>query len=117
MENAMTIEQKIASALSNDAITSADIAKLIAETEAAIIEADATAETERSKALDPLLSPDADHARSGMDAATFARDRLRTVLPRLQARHRETVAAEKYARWLPSYEAAKAKQEALADEL
>jgi hypothetical protein len=117
MEDAMTIEQKIASALSNDATTSADLANLIAETEAAITEADATAEAERSKALDPLLSPDADQARSAMDAATFARDRLRTVLPRLQARHRETVAEEQYARWLPSYEAAKAKQEALADEL
>jgi hypothetical protein len=35
----------------------------------------------------------------------------------LQARHRETIAAENYARWLPSYEAVKAKQSALAKEL
>jgi hypothetical protein len=117
LEIAMTIEQKIASALSNDAITSADLAKLVAETEAAIIEADATAEAERLKALDLSVSPDAGQARSAMDAATFARNRLRTVLPRLQARHRETVAAEKYARWLPLYEAVKTKQAALADEL
>jgi hypothetical protein len=38
-------------------------------------------------------------------------------LPRLQARLREAVAAENYARWLPSYEATKAKQAALAEEL
>ena len=113
----MTIEQKIASALSNDTIASADLANLIAETEAAITEADAAAEEARSNGLDPLLSPNADQARSAMDAATFARDRLRTVLPRLQARHREAIAAENYARWLPSYEAVKAKQSALADEL
>jgi hypothetical protein len=113
----MTIEEKIATALSNDAITSADLVRLVAETEAAIIEADAVAEAECSKALDPLLSPDGDQARSAMNAATFARDRLRTVLPRLQARHRETVAAERYARWLPLHEAVKTKQAALADEL
>jgi hypothetical protein len=52
-----------------------------------------------------------------MNAATFARDRLRAILPRLQARRRERVAAEKYARWLPSYEAVKTKQAALAEEL
>jgi hypothetical protein len=113
----MSIEQRIATALSELAMTSAELAKLVAETEAAITEADATAEAERSKALDLLASPDAEQARSAMDEATFARDRLRTVLPRLQVRHRQTIAAENYARWLPTYEAAKAKQVALAQEL
>jgi hypothetical protein len=110
------IEQKIASALSSP-VASADLAQLIADTEAAIVKAEPTAEEERSKALDLSLSPDADQARSAMDAATFARDRLHSVLPRLQARYRETIVAEKYARWLPSYDAVKAKQAALADEL
>jgi hypothetical protein len=38
-------------------------------------QADATAETERAKALDPALSPDAKAAREAMQSAEFSRDR------------------------------------------
>jgi hypothetical protein len=79
-----TLENKIASALSAAAITSSELAALIQETEAAIVEADKVAEQERLKALDPLRSPNATEARQAMEDAAFACDRLRTVLPRLQ---------------------------------
>jgi len=103
-----TLEKSIAAALAGD-ITSTDLAALIAETEGAIFDADKAAEAERKKALDPLASPDAAKAREAMQAAEFARDRLRTVLPRLQKRLQEVWEAEEFASWLPQREAAKAR--------
>jgi hypothetical protein len=51
-----TLEQNIATALTAAEISSADLETLLAETEAAIVAADATAAVEREKALDPLAS-------------------------------------------------------------
>jgi hypothetical protein len=59
---------------------------------------------EREKALDPLASPDAAKARASMEDAAFTRDRLRTVLPRLQARLQQVQAAEYAARWEADFE-------------
>jgi predicted transcriptional regulator len=81
-----SLEKRIAAALVGDDVSSTDLAALVAETEAAFSQAEATAEAERTKALDPALSPDARAAREAMQSAEFSRDRLRTVLPRLQAR-------------------------------
>ena len=39
-----------------------------------------------------------------MVAAEFDRDRLRTLLPRLQERVQQAAAAEAHARWLAQYE-------------
>ena len=75
-----SLEKRIAAALMGNDATSADLATLSADTEAAIIQAEATAEAERAKALDPVVSPDASKAREAMQAAEFSRDRLRTVL-------------------------------------
>jgi hypothetical protein len=112
----MNVDQRIASALT-DEITSADLELLISEAKEAITTAEEAAEAARKKALDPALSPDPTKARVEMDEAAFARDRLRTAFPRLQERHREVYAAERYAEWLPKYEAMKAKQTTLAQEL
>src|SRR5450759_867893 len=93
-----TLEQRIATALSAD--TASDVvAILIAEVETAIIAADKAAAMEREKALDPLASPDAAKARAAMEDSAFTRDRLRNVLPRLQARLTELQAADYAARW------------------
>ena len=94
-----TLEQRIASALSEE-IASTDVATLISETEAAIVAADTAAEAERQKALDPVLSPDPAAARAAMEQASFARDRLRTVLPKLQRRLQQLEAAEYAAGWV-----------------
>lgn len=111
-----TLEKSIATALAGD-ITSSDLAVLIAETETAISEADATAHLERSKALDPALSPDATAARETMQAAEFARDRLHTVLPRLKDRHKQIAAQEDRTEWRAKYETLKVERDALAAEL
>jgi hypothetical protein len=84
-----TLESRIATALMADDITSSGLGELIAETETAITAADQAADEERVKALDPAISPDPKAARAAMEDAEFARDRLKTLRPRLQARHGE----------------------------
>jgi hypothetical protein len=111
-----TLEERIATALSED-IASADVEALIAETDAAIAAADVAAEAERVKALDPIASPDAAKARTAMEDAAFTRERLRTVLPRLQARLKQVVAAEYAAKWEPDFKRVEADRDALAAEM
>jgi hypothetical protein len=53
---------------------------------------DEVAKAERTKALDPALSPDPGQAREAMAAAEFARDRLRNELPELQKRYQVALA-------------------------
>jgi hypothetical protein len=108
-----TLEQRIATALSSET-TSDVVAILIAEVETAIVAADKAAQMEREKALDPLASPDAAKARAAMEDAGFTRDRLRNVLPRLQARLTELQAAEYAARWEPDFEQVEGRRNELA---
>ena len=81
-----TLEQKIAAALTAVDLISSDLSQLLIEADAAIAAADSTAEEERIKALDPALSPDPKQAREAMQDAEFVRDRLKTLLPRLEMR-------------------------------
>jgi hypothetical protein len=109
------LEKRITAALV-DATTSAELAALIEATETAIVTADAAADAERERALDPLVSPDAGKARAAMDHAAFTRDRLHTVLPRLKQRLQKVQAAEYAARWQADYERVQAKRDVLAAE-
>jgi hypothetical protein len=111
-----TLEERLATALSED-IASADVEALIAETEAAITAADVAAEAEHVKALDPIASPDPAKARVAMEDAAFTRERVRTVLPRLQTRLKRVVAAEYDANWEPEFKRVEALRDALAAEM
>jgi hypothetical protein len=93
------------------------LSELIAESDAAVAEADATAEREKIRALDPALSPDPRKARQAMEDATFAANRLRTLQPRLRQRLQHVAYAEAHARWLETYTAVKEKRDAAAEEL
>ena len=106
-----TLEQRIAAALAGD-IHSSALATLIAETEAATTAAEEAAIKSREQALDPIASPDPTKARAAMEQASFTRDRLRNVLPRLRERFEQVCLDEEYAAWLPQYEAIKAKRDA-----
>ena len=105
------LERRIAAALEFFNITSVDLAALVSEVEVAI---NWTAEAERAKALDPIAWVDATKARAAMDDATFMRERLRTVLPRLQRRFQEVGAQEYHAQWEKDYETGKVEQDSLA---
>ncbi len=112
-----TLEQKIAAALAAADITSADLAALIAETEKAILAADEAAVAERERAHDPALSPDPASAYQAMQTAAFAAERLKTLLPRIQARYQEAQAQELLAQWRIDYERLKVERDKLAEEL
>ena len=78
-----TLEQRIFVALQPDnSIRSADVAALIAETEAVI------ADAEKEHAVDPR-SADPRAARQAIIDAMCAANRLGPLLPKLQARYRE----------------------------
>ena len=111
------LEKKIASALEDADITSSALAALLQETEAAIVAADEAAKQLAERALDPVLSPDPVEARTAMEDAAFAANRLRTLRPRLQARLTEVQAEERLAQWRDDYEAQKVARDALASEL
>jgi hypothetical protein len=111
-----TLEQRIATVLSSDT-TSDVVAILITEVETAIVAADNAAEAEREKALDPIASPDAAKAHEAMQMVEFSRDRLRTALPRLQARLEQLQAEEYLTQWRSDYEKLKVKRDGLAEEL
>jgi hypothetical protein len=111
------LEQRIAAALADNDIASSDLAALITEVEVAVAAADEAAITAREQALDPIVMPDPAKARVAMEAAAFNRDRLRTVLPRLQQHFRKVCSREEYSHWVAQYEQTKAKRDAAAEEL
>jgi hypothetical protein len=69
------------------------------------------------EALDPVISPDVTAARVAMQSAESARDRLRAVLPRLQARYQEVAEAEYLTRWPSQCQVIEAERDELAAEL
>jgi hypothetical protein len=52
-----------------------------------------------------------------LEAAEFARDRLRTLLPRVQEHHKAVAAREALARWRSRHDAVKERRDALAAQL
>lgn len=111
------LEGKISAALTAADITASELLALAGETDSAIIAADELAGRERAKALDPTLSPDPVAAREKMEAAQFAAARLRTVLPRLHAKHEQVEAAEYARQWEKDYQAVEGQTARLAQEL
>jgi hypothetical protein len=111
-----TLEQKIAAALGDGQITSADLQKLISETEQALAEAEATAQAERKKALDPIASPDFEKAEQSVWSAQLWRERMRSSLSQLCQRLANVEAAETSTRSEARHDAAKVKRDALAKE-
>jgi hypothetical protein len=112
-----TLEHRIAQALSDNDITSHDIAHLLIETEQASIDADKQAIIARDLALDPIASPDTHKARAAIEDANFVCARLRTVMPRLQTKYDKTHRAERYAKWSLEYDRVKIKRDAAAEKL
>jgi FtsZ-binding cell division protein ZapB len=116
-EISSVLEEKITSALANARIASMELRELIPETEAALAAAEAPAQAEREKALDPVASPDSAKAERSVWAAEFRRDRLRSSLTHLRQRLGEVEASERQRDWEEDYKAVGAKVDARAKEL
>ena len=116
MSKSQSLEQKIAAALANPRVASADLDELISETEQSVAETEKTAQAEREKALDPVASPDGAEAEKLVWALELRRDRLRSSLSRLRRRLYEVERAETTARWEANHDAVKAERDAVAKE-
>jgi hypothetical protein len=92
------LETRISQSLQNTNCSAATLSDLLAECEAAIVAAAATAQAERAKALDPVLSADTEEVEKLVWAAEFRRDRLHSFLSQLRQRITETEATEYAAR-------------------
>lgn len=111
------LERRIAAALVSSNITSVDLAALVGEVKSAITQADASAVTERARALDPALSPDPTKAREVRQKAEFSAARLRLTLPRLMQRQQDIEQQEYLARWQADFARLKVERDALATAL
>jgi hypothetical protein len=80
------LEKRIAAVLANGNAGSAELLELIAAVEAAALDADAVARVEHEKANDLIAAPDVKSAHDAVVISELRRDRLRSVLPRLQQR-------------------------------
>ena len=112
-----SLEQSIMSALNDDTLSAADLTDLIADTESAIIECEATAQRETERAIDPMLSNDARQARSAAEDSIIAAGRLKTLLPRLEDRARSVVHATARTKWTREFHALETERNNLATEL
>lgn len=110
-----TLDQRIGAVLAAGT-TSADLAAMIAEVDAAIVAAIETAERERIKSFDPTIV-DPQKARQSRADAEFVRDRLQAALTALQRRLEELQAAEYASQWEADYEQVAARRGELAAEL
>jgi len=114
--SATSLEERIAAALTCDH-SSAELAALVCETEAAIDAAAQNATLERKKALDPIASPDPKIARASMEDAQFLVGRLKNSLPKLERKYYKKSEAEKSAQWCADYQVVESERDKLAEEL
>jgi hypothetical protein len=112
-----SLEQKIMTALTDDAATAADLADLISTTETAIVECEARAKREAENAVDPMLSTDPRQSQRASDDAAIEAGRLKTLLPRLESRHREILHATARAKWKERFDDLEHQRNNLAAEL
>jgi hypothetical protein len=112
-----TLEARIAGALGNGNQGSEDLFELIADVEAAAVDAAATAEREKARALDITAAPDASKAHERVATAVLIRDRLNAVLPRLRARLAAATATERRERYRADYKRIKEQRDAAAKQL
>jgi hypothetical protein len=117
MSNGISTEQRIAAVLAGDAIAAVDLSDLIAETDNASSAADATAEAERTRALDPARPVDPATAHTAIANAALVAQRMRAAMPRLQARLDEITAQEYAATWREDYAAVEAASDELATQM
>jgi hypothetical protein len=110
-----SLDQRIAAALNSD-VSSADLAALVQETEAAAIAVAEAAARARTRALDPGTA-DPSEAKSEMIDAEFSRDRLNAALPRLQQRYIQTLRRAQKAAWIARYDELRPRVESAAAEL
>jgi len=107
-----TLEQRIFDALQPDAaVTSVDVAALMKEAEIGIAKAEKECEVDQTLALDPNA------ACQAIADATFAANRLRTLLSKLQARYQQLQYQDQVTAWHADADVKERERDALSEEL
>jgi hypothetical protein len=94
----LTLDQRIASALSTDQLSSTDLAALIVEVDDAIMRSDASARVSRRRSIDPLVH-DPISERGAAEDAEFVSQRLRVASTPLRERYEKALAKEALVTW------------------
>jgi hypothetical protein len=98
------LETRIATALTEDTVTSSVLADLNAETESALGQAESAITKAKKDALDTSRPPDPIAARDAIASAEFRRDWLKSASGKLQARQRQRANQETYDDWVDTFE-------------
>jgi hypothetical protein len=107
-----TLEERIDVAVQPDAaVTSADLAALMEEAEIGIAKAEKECEVDQTLALNPNA------ARQAIADATFAANRLRTLLSKLQARYQQLQYQDQVTAWQADADVRERERDALSKEL
>jgi hypothetical protein len=114
MMTVLSLEQRIAVALS-DNIKSDAVAALITAVEAAAQAAAEDATKAREQALDPAVVVDTAKVGAAVVTAELTRDRLQAALPRLRTRYTEVRRQEDVTKWKAEAEELEARGEAMLD--
>jgi hypothetical protein len=107
-----SLEQQVAAALADDALTVAELETLAAELADGITAAKADGARHRERALDPTQSPDLRAAREQMEDAAISIGRLQTLKSRLEHRLSRVIDNEQRSRWEADYQKVLAKRDA-----
>ena len=107
-----TLEERIDAALQREAaVTSTDVAAMIEEAEAAIAKAEKEGTIDQTLALDPKA------ARQAIADATFAANRLRMLLSKLQVRYQQLQYQDQVTAWHADADVKERERDALSEEL
>jgi hypothetical protein len=99
----LTLEEKINAVLDDGKVASHDLEVLIAEVEAGIEAADKAAKEQRQRSLDLTVTTDVASAHEAVGIAVLVRDRLQTILPRLEQKLADALAQEYADRWAADF--------------
>jgi len=111
------LEKQVVAALADDTLSAASLGELVATLEVAITEAERTATGAYTAFLDPIMTPSATEGRAACERTRFAADRLKTLLPKLQAKYRAVEAGEDRQEWQIDFTALAEERNSLAKEL
>lgn len=113
----MNLETEIATTLTSETATAAELQSLVARAQGAIVDAEAEAKREEERVFDPQLAPDPKEAKAAMESALLASGRMRTLLTRLTRKRASVEAEERKRAWEADFKTFKEERNALADEL
>jgi hypothetical protein len=109
-----TLEQRIVAVLNNPNASSVTVAEVLNDCEAEAEATERAASEAHDRARDLLAAPNAAEASQHANTLALKRDRLATILPKLQERLAETLSRESHERYAADKQRVQARRDAVA---